>query len=444
MDVLLVLSIGFFVGLILLALAQTPFVARMVADAARVRPPILADGDCPKVAVILCLRGSDPFLRNCIEALLDQDYPSYHIFVVVDDINDPAAEAVRDVIQHRRDADALLKIQVLIRRLTTCSLINSGWVQILDTLDDSYEILVEADADAITYPTWIRELVSPLVDGEVGATTGHRWYEPTTLSWGSLARYIWNSATTASVIHSTVWGGSCAVKRACIEQSALIERLQTSLVEDLVIYQEMVRLGKRVAFVPTAMMINRETCTLTEFFRWLQRQLLIGRLYQPVWSMILGHGVATAGVLAGAVLTALAGILWQCWPAVGWCAAGLTFYIATMVALLATMERTVRKLVAYREQPTRWISAWSLAKGILALPVTQIVYWLALAKAQFLRKIEWRQIHYKIDGQTIEMGDYRPYQQPGTAAPSAVPPPMGLRYRRSAESAENADTLSSL
>ena len=42
----------------------------------------LNDEDCPKAAVILCLRGSDPFLTECLAGLLNQDYPNYEVIVV--------------------------------------------------------------------------------------------------------------------------------------------------------------------------------------------------------------------------------------------------------------------------------------------------------------------------------------------------------------------------
>ena len=37
----------------------------------------LPDNELPKTAVILCLRGADPFLANCLRSLFNQNYPNY-------------------------------------------------------------------------------------------------------------------------------------------------------------------------------------------------------------------------------------------------------------------------------------------------------------------------------------------------------------------------------
>ncbi|MDB9335702.1 glycosyltransferase, partial [Nodularia spumigena] len=57
---------------------------------------LLPDEQLPKTAVILCLRGADPFLPNCIEALLNQDYPEYDLKLIVDSPQDPAWQIVND------------------------------------------------------------------------------------------------------------------------------------------------------------------------------------------------------------------------------------------------------------------------------------------------------------------------------------------------------------
>ena len=56
----------------------------------RFRRVLPADNDCPKAAVVLCLRGTDPFLEDCLRAVLNQDYPQYEIRIVVDSRQDPA------------------------------------------------------------------------------------------------------------------------------------------------------------------------------------------------------------------------------------------------------------------------------------------------------------------------------------------------------------------
>src|SRR5579871_2214250 len=51
----------------------------------------------PKVQVLLCLRGVDPFLDRCLSGLANQDYPDYRVTIILDSWDDealPFAEAL--------------------------------------------------------------------------------------------------------------------------------------------------------------------------------------------------------------------------------------------------------------------------------------------------------------------------------------------------------------
>src|ERR1043165_3087246 len=48
----------------------------------------------PRACVILCLRGTDPFLKDCLTGLLHQDYPAYRARIIIDSETDPAWDVV--------------------------------------------------------------------------------------------------------------------------------------------------------------------------------------------------------------------------------------------------------------------------------------------------------------------------------------------------------------
>src|SRR5260370_1335587 len=56
------------------------------------------DAKLPRVAVLLPLRGVDPFLQTCLRGLLCQNYPNYCIHLVVDSAADPANELVASIL----------------------------------------------------------------------------------------------------------------------------------------------------------------------------------------------------------------------------------------------------------------------------------------------------------------------------------------------------------
>ena len=114
------LAIIVFWGLLGLAMPQVVMALRFVwALFTWDRKP--GDPDfCPKAAVILCLRGADPFLEKCIRAVLRLDYPACDVKIVVDCREDPAWGVVQRVVAE--SPGAMVEIQPLTRPPTTCSL----------------------------------------------------------------------------------------------------------------------------------------------------------------------------------------------------------------------------------------------------------------------------------------------------------------------------------
>ena len=185
------------------------------------KPKLCEAQEYPKAAIILCLRGADPFLDRCIRALLRQDYPDFEVRIVVDDEQDPAWGIVNQTLGE--PSASLVTAGQLKDPNNTCSLKCSSVAQAIEELDDSFEVVALLDADTIAHPTWLRELVTPLQDSDVGAATGNRWYMPDKPSLGSLVRYSWNAAAVVIMYWCKIaWGGTLAVKRTAIERADLL------------------------------------------------------------------------------------------------------------------------------------------------------------------------------------------------------------------------------
>ena len=52
----------------------------------------------PQTAVILCLRGADPQLVDCLSGLLRQDYERWELRIVVDHVSDPSLSVVENLL----------------------------------------------------------------------------------------------------------------------------------------------------------------------------------------------------------------------------------------------------------------------------------------------------------------------------------------------------------
>lgn len=415
-------TVGLIVCVLLVALALVQLLP--VLGFARVfyhpAPPPLSDKDCPKTAVLLAVRGPDPFLAESVEALLVQDYPNYDVRIVVDHPEDPAWEIIQGVVQ--RVPAEHVRVEALKERLGTCTLKSNSLLQAIAGLDESYEVVAVMDSDTVPHRTWLRELVAPLQDPQVGVASGNRWYMPRTATMGSLVRYVWNAAAVVQMYWNRfTWGGSIAIRGTLVRESELQDRWRHAVASDTAVYGVVKNHGFRAAFVPSLMIVNRETCSLKEFFTWVRRQLMVGRLQHGGWPKVFLHGMLTSLVLLAAAVLLLIALLQQQWQAVGFLAAGLLSYALVMLAGLGLLETAVRKPVYRRNQPTQWISPVTFVKLLVALPLTQILYAAALPTIRFMHDVTWRGVRYQIDGPwKVRLVTYRPFSAKHRPADSTV------------------------
>lgn len=398
-----------FALVVLLILGQACLVLGFVLALRKKRPSLLEDGQAPKAAVVLCLRGSDPFLGDCLRGLLGQDYPNFKVRVVVDHEDDPANRYVTEAIQTTGASN--ITVEVLQDKRKTCSLKCSSLLQIVNSLDDSYEFVAQIDADTIAHPTWLRELATALQDERVGAATGNRWYMPNTATVGSLVRYTWNAAAVVQMYwYHVAWGGTLAIKTQVLRETNILERWGQAFCEDTMVFGVLKKIGLRIAFVPSLMMINREECDIGGYLSWVRRQLLTARLYHPAWLAVAGHGVVTSIVPFAALVLSIVSLAVGNHQAAIWSVSALLFNEASIVLLLVPMELLVRRIVESRGERSNWLSFGAMLKCLVIVPVTQAVYAVALAKASFLRVTIWRGITYHVAGpQKIRMEEYSPY-----------------------------------
>lgn len=392
-----------------LAVGQALLVWRFVLALRQARWDVPPETPCPKTAVVLCLRGPDPFLPACLEAILQQDYPEYDVRVVVDSPQDPAWKTVAEAVA--RHGAANVQVRPLTARRETCSLKCSAVLQAVSELDASYEAVALVDADTVPHRTWLRELVAPLADPRVGACTGNRWYMPAVLSWGSLVRWLWNVAASVQMFWYRIpWGGTLAVKLSVFREAGLADRWSRAFCEDTMLYGQLRRAGYRVAFAPTLMMVNRENVSLRGCYRWVARQLLTARLYHPAWWLVVGHGIGIAAAqLACLGLLGAACVLGDRLAA-AWLIAALSLYWLAMAGLTATLERSVRRITAARGEPTDWLRRSALFRVAAALLLTQGLYTGALLAALAARVVQWRGVRYRIDAPwRIRLIEYQPY-----------------------------------
>jgi cellulose synthase/poly-beta-1,6-N-acetylglucosamine synthase-like glycosyltransferase len=380
----------------------------------RHRPPQrIAEGELPKVAVLLTLRGADPFLDRCLRGLLNQNYPRYDVRIVVDSTEDPAWPLVHRIVEEC--GSGRVQVSALRQPRQTCSLRLSALIQAAAELDESCEVIATIDADVVPHANWLRELVQPFADPHTGAATGIRWYMPEDVSVGTLVRYVWN-ATSISQMHAfgIGWGGSLAVRMRHFRDARILEKWSRAMFDDAYMVNEVQALGVKLQFVPEATMINHESISLTSCMRFISRQLLNGRMYHRSWPLVFVFAAALTLAVTAAPPVAAAALASGA-TSLGLLTGGaLGIYFAVMSGLLLWVEFHVRSLAHRRGEavtPVSWKFFWIGFNILWTGLLTQIVFPVCVLMACRVREIEWRGIRYRLRGsRDVRLLEYRPYQ----------------------------------
>ncbi len=349
----------------------------------------------PSVTVVLCLRGRDPSLPECLAALARQDYRSYRVLCVVDSYSDEAVGILKELSPEHAE-----RFQLIVAAPPTgrCSLKCNSLVSALDSIGQSCEVIALVDADGVPDKNWLRDLTRPLENADVAVSSGCRWFIPPDNRCGTLVRWLWNLAASVQlVIYRIPWGGSVAFRREFAESVELREVWSKSLFDDTQLFALARRVGKRTVVLPELLIPGSESTGLLAACRWMQRQLLNVRLYHPAFRLAALHCLTTNFALAAVIVAGIAGFLANDSFATGMCGIAFLIWISFYVWSLRSIDGTARAAIAirsgnlpeFRPSPVSVVAATGLA---------QVAYFFALTSSYFLRSIRWRGVEYRFRG----------------------------------------------
>ena len=376
----------------------------------------------PEVAIVLCLRGPDPTLPECLTGLLSQQYPNFSLHLVVDSDCDPVipiAKQALESIASSIDVHWHTITDHSSNRSLKCSALLTA-VLTLQSQDKPPEIIALVDADALIDPDWLNRLVTPLLDlnttknkstvSTIGATTGNRWFEPTANNLGSRFRAAWNAAAVPQMqIYRVAWGGSLALKLDTIEECDLLNRWSQAFCEDTMLADVLQANGLHVYRVPELIVVNQESTTLKSAIGWIGRQLLTVRLHHRAWPLILIHaifgGLCFFAPLVLVMVTAIQDRPLAIWTTLVW---------LVQLGLNIVMLDYIRRLNinAIEKSALQTTNANGLLSKLTVAIALQAIYPFLAIGAVFRQRTRWRGIDYRIGRQgEIEMLDYVPYSQ---------------------------------
>jgi cellulose synthase/poly-beta-1,6-N-acetylglucosamine synthase-like glycosyltransferase len=339
----------------------------------------------PFVSVIAPTRGVEAgFLEN-IQPLLSQKYSDYEVLFVFDSSEDPSLLAV----------EKLNARTVISGPATDTGQKVHNLIVAVGEIDRRAEVIVFVDTDARPDENWLRQLVAPLADARLGASTGYRWFVPERGGLASRLRGVWNasvaSALGADTTKNFCWGGSTAIRRATFERLKVVEHWRGTVSDDFTITRVLKEATLPIHFTPNCLIPSVGDCDWRELIEFTTRQIKITRVYAPhLWlPLLLGSILFAIAFFGGLALLLRQYLLGQ--PFVP------TLVFVLVIFALGAAKGIVRwravgvPLASYRSALRR-----DLAAHIFLWPFASLLYLYNAIVAGLSRRITWRGITYNL------------------------------------------------
>jgi cellulose synthase/poly-beta-1,6-N-acetylglucosamine synthase-like glycosyltransferase len=349
----------------------------------------------PFVSVIAPSRGLEPGLKENLSVLTAQNYPAYEVLFLFDRENDPASEIVEQV-----STGTSCKTRTIVTGPATDSGQKVHNLRVaVDQVDPRSEVLVFVDTDARPETLWLRQLVAPLGDETLGASTGYRWFVPVKGGLASRLRGVWNASVASALGENTAknfcWGGSTAIRRSTFERLNIRERWRGSVSDDFTVTSVLKEARLPIHFTPNCLVASVGDCNFHELFEFTTRQIKITRVYAShLWKPLLAGSTLFAIVFFGGISLLLMRL-----------ALDLPVLVLSVVLTIVFALGAVKGFIRWRvlriplKQYTRQLNRDLLAHVCL-WPVASLVYLYNAIVAGFSRRIEWRGITYELKSPT--------------------------------------------
>ena len=353
----------------------------------------------PRVSIIAPCRGVDQGLRENLKALFLQQYPAFEIIFVTDSADDPSLEVINELRNEFENSTQLRSRTVVAGSAVDCGQkVHNLRAAILeaDPLSDAF---VFVDSDARPCVNWLRSLVAPLENGEIGAATGYRWFIPKHGGFASNMRSVWN-ASIASALgergdRNFCWGGSTAILRMTFERLDMRDQWRGALSDDFAMTRALQGVKLPIHFVPACLTAAADDCGIAELLEFTTRQLKITRVYAPhLWKAVLIGSTLFVSVFFGGLTLAAVRAFWGRPFAYTLGLLVVIFVLGTWKSLLRL--RAVRIAVAgYDARDNK-----AALSHLLLWPLASALYLYNGICASFSRRIHWRGITYELKSPT--------------------------------------------
>ncbi len=348
----------------------------------------------PFCSIIAPCKGLDEDLEKNLQALFEQDFPNYEILFVVDSKEDESVKIIEHLISASPRPRVSASLVVSGKAENEAQKVHNLREAVLHVSNES-KVFVFVDSDVRPNKDWLRNLITPLQDENVGCASGYRWFIGNSFSLGTEMRSVWNasiaSALGVNVKNNFCWGGSLAISRKMFDKLKMREKWRGVLSDDFAVTRAMNEANLPIVHVPNCLTASVENCTFGEMLEFTTRQMKITRVYgTKFWVMsFVGSGLFNLVMLASVLLIIFGVSLW--FPLV------TILLVSTFSIGKSWLRLNAVKLVLKDYEKELNAQFWT--QNTLWLLAPPLFFYNCVC-ALLSRKIVWRGINYELKSPT--------------------------------------------
>jgi cellulose synthase/poly-beta-1,6-N-acetylglucosamine synthase-like glycosyltransferase len=344
----------------------------------------------PRVAVLCPCKGMEPGLEHNLSALTEFDYRNYEVFFILASASDSAYSTVKRVAEHSKTPAHV----IIAGTPEGCGEKVHNLRVAIEQLPVEFEMLAFADSDGRPGRFWLRRLVAPLNDKQVGAATTMRWLVPNDNNFPTALLAAWNASIVTMLSEkgkNFCWGGGTAIRRSVFDEIHVFEEWNHSVSDDYSMTRALQHAGRSIVFVPECLTPTYVGVDFRSLLEFTNRQILITRVYSKKnWaSGAVTHFLYCLTLVLGLELTL--SNFFATLPA---------FHLAVLTfvpMLLAAIRGGLRVAAATEVLPPLRAQIVGQAWMYIVLGVfTPYLFLLNFLMSMFTRKIRWRGVTYEL------------------------------------------------
>ncbi len=336
-------------------------------------------------------KGNETGLARNMEAILTQNYENYHVSIVTDSIQDRAYVVAKSVLARYQNGRLYTS-----RPAPAASGKVAALITALEKDEEQADVYAFIDSDALVPSTWLEDLVDPLEDESVGATTGFRWYFPSQGGFWSCTEAAWNASGTNLLFddrYNFPWGGAMAIRADTLRKIDIKHVWVHAISDDLSLNFALRKHGYRILFLPQCTVATFTQTNLERFLSWATRQTTLTKAFNhSLWK----YALAAYAFFDLVFLLGMIGVVLGTLAAPIWFLPSALLLTPSVLGIVRSYQRSntfARAMPEFKREFERTKSAEAIASLIVPWIMTYCII-----KSARTDEIEWRGRKYNLHG----------------------------------------------